>query len=245
MLTIAIVGYGKMGRRIEELAPVAGMRIGAIIDAPAAFDTKLEALAQCDVALEFTTPEAAPDNIARLLRAGLDVVSGTTGWLHRLDEAATIAEIRQRGLMVESNFSIGMNLFFELNKRLAKLMVPYNHLYQVSVEEVHHIHKLDSPSGTAKRIAADLQDVLPPKVSHGGCSCCAAPPEVPVMAKREGEVIGIHDVVWKGTNDLITIHHEAVSRDGFVGGALAAAKWIHGKTGLQSMSDMLFGGHGQ
>lgn len=240
MITIAIVGYGKMGRRIEELAPAAGLQTGVIIDDPADFETKADALAQCQVALEFSTPEAAPDNIIRLLRAGLDVVSGTTGWLDRLDEVATIAELRHKGLMVESNFSIGMNLFFELNKRLAKLMTPYQQIYQVEVEEIHHVHKLDSPSGTAKKIAADLRKILPARVSDGGCACCAKPPEVPVTAKREGEVVGLHDVLWRGNNDVITIRHEALSRDGFVGGALAAAKWIHGKQGLHSMSEMLF-----
>jgi 4-hydroxy-tetrahydrodipicolinate reductase len=241
MHKIAVIGYGRMGRRIAELAPEFGFKVGAVIDREEDWDEQAEPLKQCEVAIEFTTPDAAPGNIKKLLEAGLDVVSGTTGWNDSLEELSATAEKLGKGLMVASNFSIGMNLFFVLNRYVADLFKQLPG-YRVSVEEVHHVHKLDKPSGTAKKLVSDLQEMLSDSThGGGGCGCgCNQTPEIPVNALREGEVTGIHRVQWAGNEDVISIHHEALNRDGFTRGALLAARWIKGKTGRVTMSQMLF-----
>jgi 4-hydroxy-tetrahydrodipicolinate reductase len=239
-MKIAIVGYGKMGRRIAELAPLYGFQVGVVIDTEDDWETKGELIDGCDVALEFSVPEVAKWNVERLLQRGLDVVCGTTGWQHSMGEAEELAVSLKRGLMISSNFSVGMNVFFLLNQYLADLLGSMRG-YTVSVEEVHHKEKLDSPSGTARKLIEDLKQILGASQQGHSCGCgCKPAPEIPVNSIREGEVTGTHTVLWTGEEELVSIRHEALNRDGFVKGALAAARWIKGKQGRFSMYDLLF-----
>ena len=241
MTDIAIIGYGKMGKRIAELAPEMGCRVVVVIDDEAGWKTNVGKLPHCDVALEFTTPEVAPSNVKRLLLAGINVVCGTTGWHDKVGEMAEIAVSKGVGLMVESNFSIGMRAFIKVNRHLGELMKGCSG-YTVSLEEIHHVHKLDAPSGTAKILAEDLRKTLITTESVKGISDRRdRNSEIPVTSVREGEVVGVHEVTWTGKQDKISIRHEALNRDGFVTGALAAACWIKGKSGLHTMEQMLFG----
>ncbi|MFO7723688.1 MAG: 4-hydroxy-tetrahydrodipicolinate reductase [Bacteroidales bacterium] len=240
MLKIALVGYGKMGRRIAEMVPGRGMEVGAVIDKEEDWAVFAAQLKHCDVAIEFSVPAAAFRNITRLLDAGIPVVSGTTGWDEYLPAIKAHADKLGVGLMVASNFSIGMNLFFALNRNLAGMMGSHPD-YSASLREVHHIHKLDAPSGTAKTLAADLVACHP---GYSGWMSGSETPEtgmLPVESVREGEVTGIHEITFRGGSDRITIAHEAFSRDGFATGAMAAATWIVGKNGFHTMQEMLFG----
>lgn len=239
MIRPVIVGYGKMGKRIADLASARGIDIHAIIDNENDWQKKIDEISDCDVAIEFTTPEAAPDNIKRLLSKNIPVVSGTTGWDERKDELISLADEKGVGLLIASNFSIGMNIFFELNKYLAKLMNRFPG-YKVDIEETHHVHKLDAPSGTAKVLANDLVKNL--KIYSGWLNDAKKPSENQIAVKsfREGEVTGMHKVRYKSMQDVITIDHKALNRDGFAIGALEAAHWIIGKKGFQTMEDMLF-----
>lgn len=240
MINIAIVGYGRMGRRIAELAPSQDMHVSVVIDNEAGWQQYHEQLAGCDVALEFSTPATAMKNVTRLLDMGIPVVSGTTAWDDKVAEAAELANLKGVGLMVASNFSIGMNLFFALNSYLAEMMNHYP-LYSAAVEETHHIHKLDAPSGTAKALVSDMLDKLSGYKTWQSGSKEPASGVIPVTSIREGEVTGVHKVVYSGENDRVEIRHEALNRDGFVMGAIAAAKWLIGKAGFCTMHDMLFG----
>jgi 4-hydroxy-tetrahydrodipicolinate reductase len=240
MIKTALVGYGKMGKRIAEMAPEWDIEIGAVIDSPGDWEVQLPALKGCAVAIEFSTPQAAFDNIIRLLDLGIPVVSGTTGWDNRLEEAVVHAENRGVGLMVASNFSIGMNIFFALNRNLALMMASHQE-YRVGVKEVHHVHKLDAPSGTAKSLMKDIIAHHPEYTGWQPTENNPGKSSVPVQSVRLGEVTGIHDVIYESACDRITISHEAFNRDGFATGAIAAAKWIIGKKGLHTMNEMLFG----
>ncbi len=239
-MKIAIVGYGKMGRRIAELAPVYGFEVGEIIDNESEWSEKAEKLSECAVAFEFSTPDTAKHNVMRLLEMGLDVVCGTTGWGQGVAEAEELALSKGKGLMVVSNFSIGMNLFFLINRYVGDLMSSLPG-YEPSIKEIHHVHKLDTPSGTARTMADDLQQVIAKAKKGGSCGCgCNDVVEVPIESIREGEVTGTHSVKWAGSEDIISVQHEALNRDGFVKGALAAARWLHGRKGSYSMYDLLF-----
>ncbi len=240
MIQAAVIGYGKMGRRIHQLAPSMGFDVKVIIDQEDDWARYGEELKRCDVALEFTIPGAAFSNIRRLLLAGIPVVSGTTGWESHREEAMNLANEKGIGLMISSNFSIGMNLFFELNKYLASQMDNYPG-YKAVIEEVHHIHKLDAPSGTAKVLAGDMIGRLSSYTAWAPAKEKTEEGILPVKSIREGEVTGIHTISYTGANDRITISHEAINRDGLVTGALRAASWIIGKRGFQTMRQMLLG----
>lgn len=230
-----------MGKRIAELAPDHGLRVEAIIDNEADWQQKAQRLSDCSVALEFSTPVTALNNITRLLEMGIPVVSGTTGWDEHIADAAEIADRNGVGLMVASNFSVGMNLFFALNSYLAGMMNHYSS-FQPSVEETHHIHKLDAPSGTAKSLVNELVAKLGSYHSWAMSTDYNHEDDViPVTSIREGEVTGVHEVAFKGVSDMISVRHEAFNRDGFVLGAIDAAKWIIGRKGLLTMKEMLFG----
>ena len=197
-------------------------------------------LKECDVAMEFTTPDAAPANVQKLLHAGIHVVSGTTGWNASIEDAASLAQKKNLGLMVASNFSIGMNLLFALNKSLARWMKDFPE-YRAAIEETHHVQKLDAPSGTAITLAKGL---IGEHSQYNHWTSESQPSNdhlLPVTSFREGMVVGIHKVYYQGPSDSITLKHEALNRDGFVQGALAAARWIIGRKGLCTMEDMLFG----
>ena len=209
-MKIAIIGYGKMGHMIEEVALSRGHEIVATIDAGDAFDLK-----EADVAIEFTTPLTAKDNILRAGAQGVPVVCGSTGW----DAASLMAEdkrIHEHPMLIwKSNFSVGVNIFFDLNKQLASAMKSQPQ-YTPSITEIHHIHKLDKPSGTAKTLAEDLSLTL----SQGEGI------EVPIESIREGEVPGTHEVKWDSEEDTIIITHIAKGRRGFALGAVLAAEKI-------------------
>jgi 4-hydroxy-tetrahydrodipicolinate reductase len=224
-MKIALLGYGKMGKAIAAMAEAAGDEVVLRIGSGNRGELTQEALQAADVAIEVSRPETAFDHIALCLEAGVPVVCGTTGWLDRLEEAVALCADKEGALLYASNFSIGVNLFFALNKRLAELMDSQPQ-YDPSILEIHHTQKLDAPSGTAISLAQDIVERLPDK-------------EPPITSIREGQVPGTHEVVYRSDIDTISIRHEAHSREGFARGALLAAHWIVGKKGFFSMSDVL------
>ena len=237
-MKIALLGYGKMGKTIERLARERGHEVVLIVDENNRATCTDDQLKQADVAIEFTTPVVAVDNYNWCFRNHVPVVSGTTGWLERWDEVMMSREQLGGGFFYASNYSIGVNIFFHLNRWPARTMAQFAD-YKVSVEETHHIHKLDAPSGTAITLAKDILKehleytswVLDEgKVESG---------ELPVKSKREGEVPGIHTVTYKSGVDEIQIHHSAYSRDGFAQGAVMAAEFLMGKKGVFGMEDLI------
>ena len=229
-MKIALIGYGKMGHMIESIALERGHEIVCIIDQNNLCDFESEAFASADVAVEFTTPQTAEQNIRRAWAAGVPVVCGTTGWdveslkqqlLHNSTQPLHYPTL---SLMWSSNYSIGVNILFALNRQLAKLMVAYPD-YTPHMTEVHHIHKLDAPSGTAKTLQEAIGEERLPIAD--------------VESIREGEVPGIHTVVWDSEVDTISISHSAKSRKGFALGAVIAAEWMKGKTGWHDFSEII------
>jgi 4-hydroxy-tetrahydrodipicolinate reductase len=236
-MKIALLGYGKMGRAIEQLALEAGDEIVLRIGSQEAGSLSAAALQAAEVAIEFSRPERAFGHIQLCLEAGLPVVCGTTGWLERMAEARALCEKRQGALFYASNFSIGVNLFFALNRYLAQLMRSQPQ-YGVGMEEIHHIHKLDAPSGTAITLAEAILQELPGK-SEWVNQPPADPGQLFINSVREGEVPGTHQVRYDSPTDSILICHEAHSREGFARGALQAAHWLPGRQGYFEMRDML------
>ena len=229
-MKIALIGYGKMGHMIESIALERGHKIVCIIDQNNLCDFESKAFASADVAIEFTTPQTAEQNIRRAWAAGVPVVCGTTGWdveslkqqlLHNSTQPLHYPTL---SLMWSSNYSIGVNILFALNRQLAKLMVAYPD-YTPHMTEVHHIHKLDAPSGTAKTLQEAIGEERLPIAD--------------VESIREGEVPGIHTVVWDSEVDTISISHSAKSRKGFALGAVIAAEWMKGKTGWHDFSEII------
>ena len=229
-MKIALIGYGKMGHMIESIALERGHEIVCIIDQNNLCDFESEAFASADVAIEFTTPQTAEQNIRRAWAAGVPVVCGTTGWdveslkqqlLHNSTQPLHYPTL---SLMWSSNYSIGVNILFALNRQLAKLMVAYPD-YTPHMTEVHHIHKLDAPSGTAKTLQEAIGEERLPIAD--------------IESIREGEVPGIHTVVWDSEVDTISISHSAKSRKGFALGAVIAAEWMLGKTGWHDFSEII------
>ena len=240
MLKVGLLGYGKMGKTIERLAPQHGVEIVWRISRENLADREPELLNRAGVVIEFSRPEAAFENVMACLKAGIPVVSGTTGWGHDLPEAEKACTALNGAMIWASNFSIGVNLFFAVNRKLSELM-SLRPEYTPAITEIHHIYKLDAPSGTAISLAQDIErysgrfeghylDTTPPRAIEN---------QVPITASREGEIPGTHIVRWAGDTDEITIEHKAHSRTGFAAGALVAAKWLYGKTGIFSMSDVL------
>lgn len=221
-----------MGQLIARLAEARGDRIVARIDGPED-PAPLEAM---DVAIDFSLPEAAFDNITRCLKAGVPVISGTTGWLDRYEEAAALCEKTGGAFLYASNFSLGVNLFFELNRVLARLM---DHApgYEAEIEEIHHTRKQDAPSGTAISLA---EGILENHASYTEWKAGDAPGKaLPVYSKRIGDTPGTHTVRYGSAVDRIDIVHTAHNREGFAKGALFAAAWIRDKKGVFSMKDVL------
>lgn len=224
-MKIILLGYGKMGKTIERLAHQAGDEIVARIGSSQLALLTDEVLKSADVVIEFTQPEAAVENILRCFAAGVPVVSGTTGWFEQLGLIEAEANKQKGSLVWASNFSVGVNLFFELNRTMASKMAKYPE-YAVSIEETHHTQKKDSPSGTAKTLLAHLQDFYPEQA-------------IPVIDHRIDPVVGIHTTHYHSSIDSLHFTHEAHSRDGFAAGALMAAKWLMGKQGVYTMKDVL------
>ena len=224
-----------MGHFIEQVALRRGHEIVCIIDRDNTSDFRSPAFAQADVAIEFSTPATAEANIRAAWLADIPVVCGTTGWnvqtlRDELCDEAECCQASRRALLWSSNFSVGVNIFFALNKRLAGLLADYPD-YLPSITETHHIHKLDAPSGTAKTLAEDIERF---RLQVSGTKL-----QVPIESIREGEVPGIHTVTWDSPVDTISITHSAKSREGFALGAVLAAEWLKGKTGWHTMDEVL------
>jgi 4-hydroxy-tetrahydrodipicolinate reductase len=241
-MKIALLGYGKMGKVIERLATERGHEV--IIRAGAGSINQLTAseLAKADVAIEFSAPHAAVANMQRCFEAGVPVVTGTTGWLAQLAEVEAVCHAASGSLFYSSNFSLGVNLFFRLNNYLASLMQPHTG-YRAEVEEIHHIHKLDAPSGTAITLVNGLQQHFTRQpetkayMHHGPDKTAAA--ELPVVSIRTDEVPGTHTIRYTSAVDRISITHEAFSREGFALGAVVAAEWLPGRKGIFGMDELL------
>ena len=248
-MKIAIIGYGKMGRMIEQIARGRGHEIVSIIDKDNQQDFDSEAFASADVAIEFTNPTAAYGNYLKAFAKGVKVVSGSTGWMK--DHGGDVRRMCSEGgntLFWASNFSVGVAIFSAVNRYLAKIMNGFPQ-YSVSMEETHHIHKLDAPSGTAITLAEEIIDnldrkdkwvkgtLLSPDGSLTGSDKCAAD-EIAVNSIRRGEVPGIHKITYDSEADCITITHDAHSRKGFALGAVLAAEFTADHSGLLTISDM-------
>ena len=222
-MKIALIGYGKMGHAIEALASERGHVVVATVDNGDQWPERLEA----DVAIEFSTPATAVENIRRCWQLGLPVVCGTTGWDAQYEAVKTECLAGGHSLFSASNFSIGMNIMFALNAHLAELMKGRDD-YHVSISETHHIHKLDAPSGTALSLQRQIVERGKRKEE-----------KVPIESFRIGEVPGTHTVVYDSEIDTLTLTHEAHSRKGLAQGALLAAEWLVGKKGVFTMEDLL------
>jgi 4-hydroxy-tetrahydrodipicolinate reductase len=236
-MKIALLGYGKMGKAIEKIALDQGDQIVMKITSENTEGLTVDKLSEADVAIEFSRPETAFENICLCLEAGVPVVSGTTAWLDRLEEAKSLCKKHEGALFYASNFSVGVNILFAINRQLAELMGKQDE-YQASIEEIHHVHKLDAPSGTAITLAEGLLQHLPGKSAWIN-EPTGSKEELPIVSRRIEEVPGTHTVTYRSSVDSISIKHEAHSREGFARGALLAARWIIGKTGYYEMEDML------
>ena len=230
-MKIALIGYGKMGHAIEQIALQRGHEIVSVIDVNNQEDFTSDAFKSADVAIEFSMPAVAMDNYRRAFAAGVPVVSGTTGWLEHLPEIKEACKAGQT-FFYASNFSLGVNIFFALNKYLAKIM------NDVRMVETHHVHKLDAPSGTAITLAEGLIDNIERK-NKWVEGKEPAEDEIGICSVREGEVPGIHTVIYESDVDTISITHDAKSRMGFALGAVIAAEFTCGKKGFLTMQDML------
>lgn len=235
-MKLALIGYGKMGHAIERIAKQRGHEIVCIIDEKNLSDIDSPEFASADVAIEFTTPETAYGNYLRAFSKGVRVVSGTTGWTRRLPDIKRMCDEGRGTLLYSSNFSVGVNIFFALNKYLARLMNHFSE-YDVNMTEIHHIHKLDHPSGTAITLANGVIDNLDRKKRWSEDSDAAD--VLKIAHERKGEVPGTHIVNYVSDIDRISITHEAFSRDGFALGAVVAAEWLKGKNGFFSMDDVM------
>ena len=220
-MKIAILGNGKMGKRIGRLAKINGDKIVVISSSnrPAiSIDLNI-----ADVAIDFSTPSSAFENISHAINSGIPVISGTTAWLEKMQDIERLCIERNGAFLYASNFSLGMNIFFELNKKLAELMK--NHKYESQIHEIHHTEKLDSPSGTAITLAKQMENILSAKSK--------------ITTDRIDDVPGTHQITYSSSVDEIKIKHIAKNRDGFAMGAIIAAEWIIGKKGIFSMKDVL------
>lgn len=236
-MKVLLMGYGKMGKVIERFVLDRGHTIAGKIDVDNQADFEVLTTNEVDIAIEFSHPNAAFGNIVKCLQKGFPIVVGTTGWLDKLPEIEALTQSTNGAFFYASNYSIGVNLFFDLNKKLAQLMAPFNQ-YEVNTREVHHTEKKDAPSGTAITIAEGLMENMPLKTEWINNEI-AQIHQVPIWSEREGKVPGTHIVRYISNVDEIEISHKAVSREGFALGAAVAAEWIIGKKGVFGMKDML------
>lgn len=237
-MKIALIGYGKMGHAIEEIAIARGHEVVARIDVGNIADIDSDAFRSADVAIEFTSPASAFDNYLRAFAQGVKVVSGSTGWTARMPEIEKICAETGATFFWTSNFSIGVNIFFALNRYLSALMEGFPQ-YTPSMTEIHHVHKLDHPSGTAVSLARDIIDRSPRISSWTEDEALASDSQMLISHRREGEVPGTHSVTWDSEVDSITITHEAKSRRGFALGAVVAAEWVANQQGFLTMDQLM------
>ena len=236
-MRIALIGYGKMGKTIEAMGIRQGYSFPLIIDLNNSGDLNPDKIKGIDAAIEFSAPEAAPGNILRCMELGLPVVSGTTGWNDRLEEVKKACKESGGALFYASNFSIGVNILFAMNRKLAGIMDSFPQ-YRVSMEEIHHVHKLDAPSGTAITLAEGIIGELK-TCNSWSLEKHDNPAEIHINAIRRDEVKGIHEVIYDSPIDSLSIRHEAKTRDAFASGVLLAAAYIKERKGYFGMSDLL------
>ena len=234
-MKIALIGYGKMGKTLERVAVSRGHEVVLKIDVDNRQD--FDRLQEVDVAIEFTRPESAVSNLEKCIAAGVPVVCGTTGWLAEYARISDLCKAQESSFFYASNYSIGVNIFFEINRRLADMMNGYP-IYDVSMEEIHHTQKLDAPSGTAITLAEGIFDNLSRK-THWVCNREGSSSDLAITAKRVDPAPGTHIVRYDSPIDSIEITHTAHSREGFATGAVLAAEWLVGKKGVFSMKDLL------
>ena len=230
-MKIALLGYGRMGKEIEKIAISRGHEIVIRKDVNDKIDITI-----ADVAIDFSVPTSAFNNITNCLNNDVPVISGTTGWLDKYEDAVALCKEKNGGFIYASNYSVGVNIFFELNKQLAKMMSTLED-YKVSMEEIHHTKKLDAPSGTAITLAEGIIE----NTSKKGWELdkISSEENIPIVAKRIPDVPGTHSVWYNSEVDTIEIKHTAHNRQGFALGAVIAAEWILDKTGVFSMKDVL------
>ena len=236
-MKIVLFGYGKMGKEIEKIALERGHEILLKINS---LESKVDFpknISEADIAIEFSTPESAVENIMTCFDSNIPVVVGTTGWLQKMPEIKKVCTEKNQGLFYASNFSIGVNLFFQLNTYLAKLMNPYKE-YDVTMEEIHHIHKKDAPSGTAITLAEEIIANNSSKKNWTNTSS-NQPEKLSIVSKRIDEVPGTHTILYQSEVDAIEIKHIANNRKGFAFGAVLAAEWMINKKGIFGMNDLL------
>lgn len=236
-MKIALIGYGKMGKVIERLALERGHEVLLRIDLDNTALLEKASLSRAEVAIEFSTPDTALGNLLACFEAGVPVVCGTTGWLDRFDEAKRRCVEADGALLYASNFSIGVNIFFEVNKRLAELMGSQPQ-YRADMEEIHHTQKKDQPSGTAISLAEQVVERIP-TLEGWVNEDSADPSRLPILSRRVDPAPGTHIVRYRSAADSIEIIHTAHSREGFAAGALAAAEWLVGKRGVHTMAEVL------
>ncbi len=232
-MKIALLGYGKMGKEIEKVAIERGHSIVIKVDK----DTDNFSIGEADVAIDFSIPSAAVNNITKSLENNIPIVSGTTGWLHDYDKVVNICKKNDGAFIYASNFSLGVNIFFELNRKLIKMMNQRDQ-YKISIEEIHHTQKLDAPSGTAISLAEGIienSDLQGWKLINDNPSVN----DIPITAKRIDNIPGTHTVSYESDIDRIDITHTAHNRKGFALGAIIAAEWLVGKKGVFTMKDVL------
>lgn len=236
-MNIAIIGYGKMGHEIEKISRERGHNVVCTIDVNEEDKFESDAFSSAQVAIEFSSPESALSNYKKAFAANVPVVSGTTGWLHKIDEVKQACEKEGQTFFYASNFSLGVNILFAVNKYLANIMNDFPE-YDVHVDETHHIHKLDAPSGTALTIADGILESIVRK-KQWKLDKQSSPDDLQINAYREGEVPGIHTIKYESEVDTIELTHDAKSRKGFALGAVVAAEFTANKKGFLGMEDLL------
>lgn len=236
-MKIALIGYGKMGKAIEEIALHRAHEIVLKIDEYNADEFNKENISKADVAIEFTGPHSAYENVKKVLEFNIPLVCGSTGWLQKLDEAKRICTEKRGSFIYASNYSVGVNIFFELNKKLASLLAPHAE-YEVQVTEIHHTQKKDAPSGTAITIAEEILESLGRKKTWVN-QISDNPDELEIISERRDPSAGTHKVKYSSAIDDIEIIHTAHNRQGFALGAVLAAEYIRDKKGIFSMRDVL------
>ncbi len=236
-MRIALIGYGKMGKAIEEVAVQRGHQVVVKIDQPNLHEFTKENMANADVAIEFTSPHSAYDNVKKCLEFGVPVVCGSTGWTERLEELKNYCKDNNGSFVYSSNYSVGVNIFFEVNKKLAALMAPH-HDYEVILEEIHHTAKKDAPSGTAITLAEDILKQLDRKKQWVN-DLSDNPEDLEIISQRIDPTPGTHSVKYSSVIDNIEIIHTAHNRTGFATGSVIAAEFLSGRKGFFTMKDVL------
>ncbi len=235
-MKIALIGYGKMGKEIEKIALSRGHQIVSIIDVNSTDNFNSEAFKSADIAIEFSQPAAAFENYKKCFSVNIPVIAGTTGWLEHLGKIKEMCEKEGKTFFYASNYSIGVNVFFAINKYLARIMDQFPE-YDVYMREIHHIHKLDSPSGTGITLAEGILENIERKTKWEEGEN-ENPEVLSIHSLREGEVPGIHEIIYESDADIISIKHDAKSRKGFALGAVMAAEFTVGKKGYLTMNDI-------